>query len=227
MWSIAFGINGVADLSGAYEHSNSFIISKEWLKRLNALGTGSNIFATKKSIESINNFDDSYVRMQDIEFIFRYCEKFKVCSIPEKLIIKALNERPIKLNSYEKHMRIIDKFINQFNNTIFELLSEEEAKAWLIEQYSHLFRIALAEGNKKNISNAKEKLEKYRKLSKSEHLKVKFPKVWIFLKNNSILKKIILQKREGSKVVSNLESKLNQIETIELNVFKEKYFINQ
>ena len=74
--SIACNIEGIVDLSGAVKDSDDCMISKEWLHRFNALGTGSNIFATKESMVSINGFDVSYPRMQDIEFIFRYCMKY-------------------------------------------------------------------------------------------------------------------------------------------------------
>lgn len=193
---IAYGSVGVADLSGAKEENGDFIISREWLYRFNALGTGSNIFATRESIMKINGFDVSYPRMQDIEFVFRYCKEFKVCAIPDRLIVKALNDRPIKINSYQKHTDVVNKFIGQFKDEIVNLIGEEATKKWLSLQYDHLFRLALADGDKTYIQVARNYLERYRKLTLLEKTKATFPKIWVLIRNNQFLRSLRRRKKK-------------------------------
>lgn len=213
---IAYGAMGVADLSGAQQETGNYVISREWIYRFNALGTGSNIFATKESIQKVDGFDTSYQRMQDIEFVFRYCKAFKVCAIPDRLIVKALNERPMKINCYWKHAEVLNKFITQFKQEIISLVGPEEAEKWLTEQYAHLFRIALADGDKHSIEVARKELEEHRSLSKSENIKIKFPRLWSRIRTNAILRAMVTRKREGT---GGLEQKLTDIEQKELERF--------
>lgn len=218
---IACGKNGIADLSGACELSSDFVVSREWLKRFNALGTGSNLFLTKKSIEAINGFDEGYLRMQDIEFIFRYCRLYKVCAIPERLIVKLVNSRPVKVNSYTKHANITNKFIDQFSEDIVELLGNEAANKWMISQYTHLFRVAVAGGIEADIENAVNQLKNYRKLTIGEKLKAKYPHIWIWLKNRKLLK-AIKEKKEDRSI--DLKAQLTKDEERELEKFFELYY---
>lgn len=218
--SIACNIEKIVDLSGAVEDSSNCIISKEWLYRFNALGTGSNIFATKESITSLNCFDVSYPRMQDIEFIFRYCMKYTVCSIKDRLIIKHINNRPIKVNTYRKHEKVLSKFITQFKPEIIRLLGNDQANRWFESQASHLFRIAVGEGDKKCIRDAARKLEQYRHLTNAERLKCAFPSVWIMIKSNPFLVKLKYKKEFNS---SALEEKLTDQERFEYERFRKIY----
>ena len=224
---ISYGKLGVADLSGALKESGNCVISKEWMLRFNALGTGSNIFATKESIVGINGFDASYPRMQDIEFIFRYCQKYSVCAIPTRLIIKDLNDRPVKVKSYRKHKEVISKFITQFEDEIYRLLGDDLARKWFDEQYSHLFRIALMNGSKEDLIEARDILQKYRELSSVEKLKMRFLPIWRLLRENELLRKLVLKKREGRTVREGLEQKLSVCEKEQVDVYIEKFWTLQ
>lgn len=218
--SMALSSEGLVDLSGTTEDSSNCIISKEWLYRFNALGTGSNLFATKDSIIAINCFDASYPRMQDIEFIFRYCMKYKVCSIKDRLIIKHINNRPIKVNTYRKHEAVLTKFITQFKQEIIRLLGEDGANSWLESQASHLFRIAISEGDKDCIRDAVQRLERYRNLSIVEKLKSSFPAIWIAIKSNPLLLKLKYKKDYN---ISTLEGQLTDQERFEYERFRKMY----
>lgn len=224
---IAYGKFGVADLSGALEESGDCIISKDWLLRFNALGTGSNIFATKESIMGINGFDASYPRMQDIEFIFRYCQKYSVCAIPTRMIIKDLNDRPVKVKTYRNHKEVISKFIAQFEDEIYRLLGDDLARKWFDEQYSHLFRIALMNGSKEDVIEASNNLQKYRELSSVEKVKMRFLPIWRLLRENQILRKQVLKKREGGAAREGLEQKLSVYEKEQVDVYIEKFWTLQ
>lgn len=224
---IAYGKLGIADLSGALEESGDCIISKEWLLRFNALGTGSNIFATKESIMGINGFDASYPRMQDIEFIFRYCQKYSVCAIPTRMIIKDLNDRPVKVKTYRNHKEVISKFIAQFEDEIYRLLGDDLARKWFDEQYSHLFRIALMNGSKEDVIEASNNLQKYRELSSVEKLKMRFLPIWRLLRENQILRKQVLKKREGGTAREELEKKLSVYEKEQVDVYIKKFWTLQ
>lgn len=217
---IALSQLGIVDLSGAQQKAADMKLSREWLLRFNALGTGSNLFATRESILSIGGFDTSYIRMQDIEFIFRFCEKFRVCSIPDRLIIKDLNTRPLNHKAYKKNEDVIMKFIGQFDIIIQSLLSESEAYQWYNEQYSHLLRLALAEGNFQYIQIAKNRVQTLRKLSIGEKIKCTSPKIWFLVKTNPILFKVIERRRNGSTVQNTLEKCLTAYEKVELEKYR-------
>lgn len=224
---IAYGKLGIADLSGAIEESGDCKISKEWLLRFNALGTGSNIFATKESIEGIGGFDVSYPRMQDIEFIFRYCQKYKVCAIPIRLIIKDLNDRLVKVRTYRSHKEVMSKFIVQFESEIYRLLGTDSGDKWFKEQYAHLFRIALMNGSKEDVIVARNSLIKYRELTLAEKVKMRFPLVWRMLRENEFLRRQVLKVREGRTTRETLERKLSAYEKEQMDVYIEKFWTLQ
>lgn len=181
------------------------------------------MFATKASIDAIDGFDTSYLRMQDIEFIFRFNMKFRVCSIKDRLIIKCVNYRPVKVNSYRKHEAVLNKFIEQFRNEIIQLIGSEEADKWLESQAAHLFRIAVGEGEKNCIKDATERLKKYRRLTPMEHLKIIFPDIWIWIKNNQ---KFVELKNNRDNKTYELEKLLTMEERSEFERFKKKYLLD-
>lgn len=221
---IAYGENVIADLSGADKESSDYVLSREWMLRFNAIGTGSNIFATRASVMQIDGFDSSYPRMQDIEFIFRYCQKFKVCAIPDRLIIKDVNDRPAKVKTYKNHYALLSKFFSQFEEEINRLLETDMVNKWYDEQYSHLYRIALMNGTKEDIKQARHNIEKYRSLSKTEKLKSAFPKIWRFLRENKTLRSFVTKRREGTAVRCMFEQQLTDEEKLQVDTYVQKFW---
>lgn len=90
------------------------------------VGSGSNVLLRKSVVDEINGFDESFLRNQDIEFMARAFEKYKVAFINEDLLtihwdvrttkrtyefingvtlyyLEKMSERIKKLSSYDRH----------------------------------------------------------------------------------------------------------------------------
>ena len=100
------------------------------------------------------------------------------------------------------------------------MLGEDGANRWLESQASHLFRIAVSEGEKDCIQAAVQRLEQYRNLSMGERLKSTFPAIWIVIKSNPMLVKLKYKKDYN---IFALEEKLTDQERFEYEGFRKKY----
>ena len=70
----------------------------ELLKLNSFIGTGSNMFFTKKSVEKVGDFDEKFNRHQDLEYLVRFLNKFKILGINEYLVIKDSSDKKNVLN---------------------------------------------------------------------------------------------------------------------------------
>ena len=183
------------DLNGVYSsvifmNNYSFysiqeaIDSKDYMKELmlntNMLGTGSNIFVEKKCIDILNGFDEQFLRFQDVEFMLRFLEKFKIGYIPEVLIIKDsgdINRRP----NYDKIKKMVGLFCGKFENEI-NSLSETEKKEFYDKMNTMLFNVALQSNDKAYIKETKDNIKKYRKLNIKERILLSFIVRWMIRK---------------------------------------------
>ncbi|WP_107040345.1 TIGR04283 family arsenosugar biosynthesis glycosyltransferase [Brumimicrobium mesophilum] len=62
-------------------------------------GGDQTLFVTKDVFQKLNGFDESYVIMEDFDFILRARKKFKFRIVPKNVVVSA---RKYKLNSYFK-----------------------------------------------------------------------------------------------------------------------------
>lgn len=81
------------------------------------IGTGSNPMFTRKVIEAIGLFDESFQRHQDIEYLVRVFRNFKVVPVCEVLIDRFIDSR-INSIDYEKFIVVKNKFLNTFKADI-------------------------------------------------------------------------------------------------------------
>lgn len=139
------------------------------------LGTGSNLFLRRESVLKVGGFDESYIRYQDIEFMLRVAFTEKVYAINEPLVYKYIYER--NSPNYQKYKNVREKVFIEFKYLI-ERLSQEEKEYYFIKNYKTLLSLALASGEKNEISQAARDLKKYRKLTLKERFNVRFPFVW-------------------------------------------------
>ena len=82
------------------------------------MGSGSNLFLRKAVVDEINGYDESFKRNQDIEFLVRVTEKYKIAFIDKNLLtIYQEGERKTRsleeIEQYTKHY--IDKFEERIN----------------------------------------------------------------------------------------------------------------
>lgn len=89
------------------------------LMRTMFMGSGSNLFLRKKVVDEINGYDETFQRNQDIEFLVRVLENYKLAFIDEILLtIYQEKNRPVRsfeqLDGYAKYY--LDRFNKRINN---------------------------------------------------------------------------------------------------------------
>lgn len=153
----------------------------EWI-----IGTGSNIFVRKDVIDSINGFDEAFIRRQDIEFMIRICKKTKIGFSQNVLVVKD-NNGISNIPSYEKMVGVLAQFDKKFEDDINDL-SPEDKKTFEVTEAQTLFNTAVSSRNYKVIAAATRNLESHKKLTLKERLIVILCRFKIF--DTAIVRKI-------------------------------------
>lgn len=88
------------------------------LMRTMFMGSGSNLFLRKKIVDEIDGYDETFQRNQDIEFLVRACEHYKLAYINENLLtIYQEGDREHRsfeqIDSYARYY--LDKFADRIN----------------------------------------------------------------------------------------------------------------
>lgn len=94
------------------------------LMRTMFMGSGSNLFLRKKVVDEINGYDETFQRNQDIEFMVRALEHYKLAYVDERLLTIYIDgNRGTKsfdqVDGYSKY------YLSKFNDRI-NLLSPED-----------------------------------------------------------------------------------------------------
>ncbi|WP_092330762.1 glycosyltransferase family 2 protein [Butyrivibrio sp. YAB3001] len=111
-----------------------------------AIGTGSNIFITRRLYKELDGFNETYTRFQDREFIIRALQKSKPKIIHEVLLIKSKNKQNNQ-PSFAKRLEIENIFHSDFDN-LFEKLTKEQICGYRnAVEHKHL-EILILSGNK-------------------------------------------------------------------------------
>lgn len=136
--------------------SNGFSY-KDLLMDQSLLGTGSNIFIRKNIYESINGFDETFFRYQDVEFMIRALQKGKIIGINHLLVAKDITNARF-YPQYNRFLRaqemLITKFRTELNN-----LDRMEMRNALYTKRQELYYSACVSRNKKDIHDAFELLQ--------------------------------------------------------------------
>lgn len=87
------------------------------LMRTMFMGSGSNLFLRKSVVDEVNGYDESFIRNQDIEFLVRVLEKYKLAYVDEMLLtIYQEGERPNR--SIEQLESISQHYLSKFKDRI-------------------------------------------------------------------------------------------------------------
>lgn len=164
------------------------------------IGTGSNIFVTKKSYDELNGFDPSFIRMQDLEFMMRFFRDYKCSFCDEVLIIKSVNERKISWTDYNKQCEFKFKFWEKYKEDFDTAFTKEQFNYYFNLEYTHLFRIALMNKNVGDIKDAANRLKTIRPLTRSEKLCIRFHFAYLFLHNNTTILRLIRKYKTRGKI---------------------------
>jgi glycosyltransferase involved in cell wall biosynthesis len=90
------------------------------------IGSGSNLLFRREVVEDVGEFDESFIRNQDFEYLVRICNKYKIAYVDS---IDLIVHYEIRGNSktYEEIVEIDNHFLNTFNSLI-ELQTQEDKR---------------------------------------------------------------------------------------------------
>ncbi len=100
----------------------------EALSRNICIGSGSNYMVRKDVIDEIGGFDESFKRNQDLEFLTRILEKYKIAHVNGYQLMVHLEDRKNrnKAYSYDFMKEIDDFYLSKFKDKIEKLDNEEK-----------------------------------------------------------------------------------------------------
>lgn len=128
------------------------LISKE------GIGSGSNIFVRKETVDRLGGFDTQFRRKQDIEFILRVVKSGLIVFQNEVQIVKDISG--IRRLSYENNRNALIQFVDKFRSEI-DGLTQDKRRDYFITQYTFLYNVAKLTGSSKTIKKAAEDLSLY------------------------------------------------------------------
>lgn len=141
-------------------------LEKEMLEQESFFGTGSNMFFRRNAIQEIGEFDESFIRHQDFEYMVRFFEKGKKILAINKILVVKTNDNIINVPNVEKAIEVRKKYLQKFKTNI-EKYNKNEI---LVKNYKSLLLIALQNFDKKNYKKLKSNIEKYTKITLKEKI---------------------------------------------------------
>lgn len=112
----------------------------EALMREFHIASGSNLLVRKTAFEDINGFDESFLRNQDIEFLTRLLQKYKIAYSDYCGLIVNIHFN----HGYFDEQEIINQYIERFKPFVSVLTSEEQAlfyKKINLQRFFDYFRV--------------------------------------------------------------------------------------
>lgn len=106
-------------------------LKNEALMRTLYINAGSNLLVRRSVIEEINGFDESFRRNQDLEFLFRILDKYKLAYVNYCGLVVHFDSRITK-NTIDDIDKIDKNYIDTFKNYIDELPYKEQKKLYLM-----------------------------------------------------------------------------------------------
>ena len=101
------------------------------LMRTMFMGSGSNLFLRKSVVDEIDGYDETFIRNQDIEFLVRVLENYKLAYVDEVLLtIYQEGARPNR--SFEQLERISQHYLSKFKNRIDALKPDDRERVYSV-----------------------------------------------------------------------------------------------
>ena len=116
--------HGQNQVSSENRFGNCYI---DALMRTMFMGSGSNLLLRKSVVDEINGYDESFQRNQDIEFLVRVCEKYKLAYVNENLLT-ICQEGNRKRWTFEELDRYSQHYIEIFSERINNLPKDEKER---------------------------------------------------------------------------------------------------
>lgn len=120
--------NGSVQRSQNTKYGNVYL---EALMRTFYVGSGSNLLLRKKVVDEIQGYDESFLRNQDIEFMVRVFENYKVAFVNEDLLTIHWEVRTAK-RSYEFIDEISNFYLFKMNVRLNKLSANHKHKVMAV-----------------------------------------------------------------------------------------------
>ncbi len=145
--------------------------------------TGSNLFFTAKAINDVGEFDISFVRHQDTEFMCRFFLKgYKVISCSDYLVVKNQDDRKNDIN-VDKQIITKRHFLDKFRNFI----SPNEWNNINYRNYFIILWLCIKNKNLKQYKDIKKLVEQYHKIDKKTNIRLIIRWVYCCMPFSSLL----------------------------------------
>lgn len=118
------GTNGYKQISRENRQGNCYC---DALMRTFYMGSGSNLLLRKKVVDEVHGYDESFRRNQDIEFLARVTEKYKVAYVDEVLLNIHQDETRAKI-TFEFSNEVTDYYLKKFESRINSLAPKDKER---------------------------------------------------------------------------------------------------
>lgn len=176
-------------------------LKKELLLDEFCFGSGSNMFFRAEAIKSLNGFDESFERHQDIETMLRYLERYQLLAVEDYLLVKTQDDRSNEPN-LEKYIKVKENYFNVFKKDINKL-EEKDQNRFYKNNYMQLAFSSIGEKNKSMYIKYKNKAEEYEKMTPNDFVRVLLLKINNYIKIEKIkylIKKIQINLEIGKEL---------------------------
>ena len=198
---------GVILYKDIFEANVSGNFQKNILKRQTFLKTGSNMFFRAGAIKDINGFDESFIRLQDLEVMARFFRKYEILAVNKILVVKDYSDRINELNvNMEKEIKIREHYLKTFQDDIDKY---DDKNNIIQSNYIELLIKASKMKDKKYYNILKEKVLEYGNIN----FKLKLKLILYNMFKNDIYIKIKAKLQELSVKI--------RIEMLDKNISKE------
>lgn len=116
--------NGAEQISSEKRSGDCYI---DALMRTMFMGSGSNLFLRKKVVDEIGGYDESFRRNQDIEFLARALENYKIAYIDETLLT-ICQEGERQKRSFDQIDGYARYYLEKFHDRIEKLPKKERKR---------------------------------------------------------------------------------------------------
>ena len=101
------------------------------LMRTMFMGSGSNLLLRKSVVDEVNGYDETFIRNQDIEFLVRVTEKYKLAYVDEVLL--TIYQEGVRPNrTFEQLENISGHYLSKFKERIDSLDSDDRERVYAV-----------------------------------------------------------------------------------------------
>ena len=180
----------------------------EMLRQIPFFSTGSNLFFRASALKSINGFDVSFKRHQDIEVMVRFFEKYKILN-EKKILVAKCEEDKANFPNIDNAIKYKLHFLNVFENTI-NIYDSNKQKNIYHDNFFNLLKNAIRCQNAEKITEIKNMISNRGIfLTKKDKVKILLEKISVTIPIDSLYRKIRKNKYDKNEINRLFQEKNN------------------